>query len=111
MPLPPMARRSPRRSEGDLPVYSLYGETQRPTAEMLENIDVIVCDIQDIGVRYYTFIWTISHILEAAGEHGIEVLILDRPNPLGGVDASKDRRSIRRWRRWSGAARSRSGTA
>lgn len=67
-----------------LPVYSLYGDTHRPDAKMLSNIDVIVCDIQDIGIRYYTFTWTISHILEAAGEHGVTVVILDRPNPLGG---------------------------
>ncbi len=72
-------------SDGDLPVYSLYGESQRPTPAMLEKVDVIVCDIQDIGVRYYTFAWTITHILEAAGERSVEVLILDRPNPLGGV--------------------------
>lgn len=70
--------------EGDLPVYSLYGETQRPTAAMLRGIDVLVCDLQDIGVRYYTFLWTLTHILEAAGEHGVPVLLLDRPNPLGG---------------------------
>ncbi len=69
---------------GDLPVYSLYGESQRPTAAMLDGIDLIVCDIQDIGVRYYTFTWTVTHILEAAGERGVQVLILDRPNPLGG---------------------------
>jgi uncharacterized protein YbbC (DUF1343 family) len=67
-----------------LPVYSLYGATERPTRDMLENIDVIVVDIQDIGVRYYTFTWTMSHVLEAAGEYGVEVIILDRPNPLGG---------------------------
>ena len=72
-------------SESNLPVYSLYGETQRPTAAMLENVDVVVCDIQDIGVRYYTFAWTITHLLEAAGEQGVAVLILDRPNPLGGL--------------------------
>ena len=68
-----------------LPVYSLYGATFRPTAEMLDGLDVLVCDIQDIGVRYYTYTWTVSHILEAAGEHGVRVMILDRPNPLGGV--------------------------
>ncbi len=68
----------------DRPVYSLYGATFRPTPEMLDGIDVLVCDIQDIGVRYYTFTWTVSHILEAAGEHGVRVMILDRPNPLGG---------------------------
>lgn len=67
-----------------LPVYSLYGDSYRPTAAMLRDLDLIVCDIQDIGVRYYTFMWTISHILEAAGEQGIPVMILDRPNPLGG---------------------------
>lgn len=68
-----------------LPIHSLYGETYRPTASMLSDIDVLVCDIQDIGLRFYTYIWTISHVLEAAGENGIEVVILDRPNPLGGI--------------------------
>ena len=66
-----------------LPIHSLYGATQHPTPDMLADVDVIVCDSQDIGVRYYTFTWTVSHILEAAGEHGIEVIVLDRPNPLG----------------------------
>jgi len=68
-----------------LPVFSLYGDTYRPTAAMLQAVDVLVCDIQDIGVRYYTYTWTVSHILEAAGEHGARVVILDRPNPLGGA--------------------------
>ena len=67
-----------------LPIYSLYGESYKPASETLENIDVIVCDIQDIGVRYYTFVWTISHVLEAAAEHDVTVVLLDRPNPLGG---------------------------
>lgn len=67
-----------------LPIYSLYGTTEHPSAAMLANVDVIVCDSQDIGVRYYTFTWTMSHVLEAAGENGVEVVILDRPNPLGG---------------------------
>ncbi len=66
-----------------LPIYSLYGETKAPTAEMLADVDVIVGDIQDIGVRYYTFTWTVTHVLEAAGKAGIPVVILDRPNPLG----------------------------
>ncbi|MBK8023181.1 MAG: DUF1343 domain-containing protein [Chloroflexi bacterium] len=65
------------------PVYSLYGETFAPTAEMLSDIDVMVCDIQDIGVRYYTYAWTISHVLNAAGLVGVPVILLDRPNPLG----------------------------
>jgi uncharacterized protein YbbC (DUF1343 family) len=67
-----------------LAIYSLYGETLRPTREMLAGLDVLVCDIQDIGARCYTYLWTISHILEAAGEVGVELMILDRPNPLGG---------------------------
>ena len=67
-----------------LPIHSLYGATQHPSADMFENVDVVVCDSQDIGTRYYTFTWTMSHMLEAAGEHGVEVIILDRPNPLGG---------------------------
>jgi uncharacterized protein YbbC (DUF1343 family) len=70
-----------------LPIYSLYGVTERPTREMLANVDAVVVDIQDIGVRYYTFTWTVSHLLEAAGEYGVEVVILDRPNPLGGEAA------------------------
>jgi len=67
-----------------LPVYSLYGKNLKPTADMFNDVDVLVCDIQDIGVRYYTFTWTISYLLEAAGEYGVTVVVLDRPNPLGG---------------------------
>jgi len=67
-----------------LPVHSLYGDVRRPTAAMLDGLDIVVCDIQDAGVRYYTFAWTVTHILEACGEAGVEVVILDRPNPLGG---------------------------
>ena len=66
-----------------VPVHSLYGDTLAPTEAMLAEIDVLVCDIQDIGVRYYTFLWTLTHILEACGEHHVPVIILDRPNPLG----------------------------
>ncbi|MFP4322845.1 MAG: exo-beta-N-acetylmuramidase NamZ domain-containing protein [Anaerolineales bacterium] len=66
-----------------LPVHSLYGEALHPTQQMLAEVEVIVCDIQDIGVRYYTYLWTLTHILEACGEHGVRVMILDRPNPLG----------------------------
>ena len=67
-----------------LPVYSLYGETRKPTAAMLEGIDVMVYDIQDVGVRSYTFISTLGLVMEACAEKGIEVMVLDRPNPLGG---------------------------
>lgn len=66
-----------------IPIHSLYGPSLRPTREMLADIDVLVCDIQDIGVRYYTFAWTVSIAMEAAGAAGIAVMILDRPNPLG----------------------------
>ena len=72
-------------SRTGLPIHSLYGKTYQPTDSMLADVDVIVCDIQDIGLRYYTYIWTISHVLEAAGKYGTEVVILDRANPLGGI--------------------------
>ena len=67
-----------------LPVYSLYGPTNKPTAEMLKGIDVLVYDIQDIGCRSYTFISTLGLAMEAAGEAGIQFYVLDRPNPLNG---------------------------
>lgn len=70
-------------SRTGIPIHSLYGDTLAPTEAMLAGIDVLVCDIQDIGVRYYTFLWTLSYILEACGEHHVPVMILDRPNPLG----------------------------
>ena len=67
-----------------LPVYSLYGSTRKPTPEMLKDIDVIVYDIQDVGARSYTFISTLGLVMEACAPLGIEVMVLDRPNPLGG---------------------------
>ena len=67
-----------------LPVYSLYGATRKPTPQMLEGIDVMVYDIQDVGVRSYTFISTLGLVMEACAAKDIEVLVLDRPNPLGG---------------------------
>ena len=67
-----------------LPVYSLYGPTRKPVPQMLEGIDVMVYDIQDVGVRSYTYISTLGLVMEACGEMGIEVMVLDRPNPLGG---------------------------
>lgn len=66
-----------------LPVRSLYGKTQKPTPEMLEDIDVLVFDIQDIGARFYTYIWTLYYAMEAAEENGKRFVVLDRPNPLG----------------------------
>ena len=70
--------------ETGLPVYSLYGQTRKPTPEMLENIDVLLFDIQDVGTRFYTYIYTMAYAMEAAQENGIPFIVLDRPNPLGG---------------------------
>lgn len=67
-----------------LPVYSLYGKTRKPSTEMLKDVDVIVFDIQDIGSRSYTYISTMGLVMEAAAENNKDVVILDRPNPLGG---------------------------
>ena len=67
-----------------LPVYSLYGKTRKPTPEMLQGIDVLVYDIQDIGCRSFTYISTMGVAMEAAAENGIEFIVLDRPNPIGG---------------------------
>lgn len=69
-----------------LPVFSLYGETRKPNAEMMEGLDAVVFDIQDIGVRYYTYISTMGLVMESAVEHGVAVVVLDRPNPINGVD-------------------------
>ncbi|MEQ1820958.1 MAG: DUF1343 domain-containing protein [Fimbriimonadaceae bacterium] len=68
-----------------VPIYSLYGEHRKPTPQMLKGVDVLVIDLPDIGSRYYTFAWTMAYCLEACAELGIQVLVLDRPNPLGGV--------------------------
>jgi uncharacterized protein YbbC (DUF1343 family) len=68
-----------------LPVYSLYGATKRPTAEMLQDVDVLVFDIQDVGTRYYTYIYTMAYAMEAAAENDIPFVVLDRPNPQGGL--------------------------
>jgi uncharacterized protein YbbC (DUF1343 family)/CubicO group peptidase (beta-lactamase class C family) len=68
-----------------LPVVSLYTKTRKPTPESLEGLDVLVYDIQDVGARFYTYISTLGLVLEAAGERGVPVVVLDRPNPIGGV--------------------------
>ena len=67
-----------------LPIHSLYSETRRPSQQMLDGLDLLVIDLQDVGTRVYTWIWTIVHCLEACVQKGIPVLVLDRPNPLGG---------------------------
>lgn len=71
--------------ETGLPVFSIYGKTRKPTPEMLQNIDVLVYDIQDIGSRSYTYISSLGLAMEAAAENNIEFVVLDRPNPLGGL--------------------------
>ncbi|MCW1734334.1 DUF1343 domain-containing protein [Anaerorudis cellulosivorans] len=68
-----------------VPVYSLYGSTRKPTPEMLKGVDALVYDIQDIGCRSYTYISTMYLAMQAAAENGIEFIVLDRPNPLGGL--------------------------
>ena len=68
-----------------LPVYSLYSETREPTDEMLRDVDAIVCDLQDVGTRIYTFVYTIANCMRAARRLGTQVIVCDRPNPIGGV--------------------------
>ena len=66
-----------------IPIISLYGKNKKPSSKQLENIDVLLFDIQDVGARFYTYISTLHYVMEAAGEHNIKVIILDRPNPNG----------------------------
>jgi uncharacterized protein YbbC (DUF1343 family) len=70
-----------------VPVYSLYGEHREPTAAMLEDVDLVIVDLQDIGTRYYTFIWTLYLMMRACEKYGVDVLVLDRPNPINGLIA------------------------
>lgn len=73
------------QTEEGLPIYSLYGALRRPTPEMLADIDVLVFDIQDVGARFYTYGSTLCYALEECAAHGKNLVVLDRPNPLGGV--------------------------
>ncbi len=75
-----------RDAKTGLPTYSLYGETRRPQVEHIENLDALVFDIQDIGCRFYTYISTMHRAMEAAAEHGLRFFVLDRINPINGVD-------------------------
>ncbi|MCE5339791.1 MAG: DUF1343 domain-containing protein [Planctomycetaceae bacterium] len=77
-------------ADGNIPVYSLYGENNKPTAEMLENVDVLVFDIQDIGSRYYTYISTMALSMESAAANGKTFVVLDRPNPINAVNVQGD---------------------
>ena len=77
---------SSRDTRTGLPIHSLYGDTRRPTAEMLTGLDTLVVDLQDVGARFYTYATTMAYLLEAAAARGLRVMVLDRPNPIGGVD-------------------------
>ena len=68
-----------------VPVYSLYSETREPTADMLKGLDVLVIDLQDVGSRIYTFIYTMANCLVACRKHGVPAIVADRPNPIGGI--------------------------
>jgi uncharacterized protein YbbC (DUF1343 family) len=68
-----------------IPIHSLYGEIRKPTPAMLEDVDVLMFDIQDIGTRYYTYVWTMALALQAAAENNRDFVVLDRPNPIGGT--------------------------
>ena len=78
----PHARDAKRR----VPVHSLYSETREPTAEMLADVDVLVIDLQDVGTRIYTYIYTMANCLRAARRHNVPVIVCDRPNPINGED-------------------------
>jgi uncharacterized protein YbbC (DUF1343 family) len=69
-----------------VPIYSLSSETREPTPEMLEGLDLLVIDLQDIGARIYTYIYTMANCLRACGRHGVPVIVCDRPNPINGID-------------------------
>jgi uncharacterized protein YbbC (DUF1343 family) len=69
-----------------VPVYSLYSETREPTSEMLAGLDVLIVDLQDVGTRIYTFVYTMANCLRAAAKHNVAVVVCDRPNPIGGTD-------------------------
>jgi uncharacterized protein YbbC (DUF1343 family) len=69
-----------------IPVFSLYGEHRKPTKTMLDHIDILIIDLQDVGARLYTYVWTVKHCMEACAEAGITVWLLDRPNPIAALD-------------------------
>ena len=94
-----------------VPVYSLYSETREPTAEMLADLDVLVIDLQDVGTRIYTYIYTMANCLRAARTHGIRVVVCDRPNPINGDDIEGARARSGVSRRSSASSRSRCATA
>ena len=74
-----------RHPAWDIPIHSLYSDHREPTAAMLDDLDVLVVDLQDVGTRVYTYIYTLANCLRAAARHGLPVVVCDRPNPIGGV--------------------------
>lgn len=78
-------------AEYRLPIHSLYSETRRPTTEMLAELDALVVDLPDVGTRVYTYAWTVQQCLEACADAGVRVVVLDRPNPLGGMQVEGPR--------------------
>jgi len=79
---------TPHGNDGrrQVPVFSLYSETRQPTGDMLRHVDVMVVDLQDIGARIYTYIYTMANCLRACAKHGVDIIVCDRPNPIGGLD-------------------------
>jgi len=77
---------SSRDTGTGVPIHSLYGDRRRPTTEMLRGLDVLVVDLQDVGARFYTYASTMAYVLEAAADQGLRVVVLDRPNPIGGTE-------------------------
>lgn len=78
-----------------LPLYSLYGRHRKPTGQMLKNIDTLVFDVQDVGTRVYTYIWTMALCMQACAELGKEFIVCDRPNPIGGVEVEGNVSSLK----------------
>ena len=74
-----------RHTQYDVPVYSLYSDTREPTTEMLDGLDVLVIDLQDVGTRVYTYIYTMANCLRVAKRHDLPIIVCDRPNPVGGI--------------------------
>jgi uncharacterized protein YbbC (DUF1343 family) len=74
-----------RTHHSGMPIYSLYGANLAPSPEQLAGLDVIVCDIQDVGCRFYTYVWTLVKLMQSAAAAGVAVIVADRPNPLGGA--------------------------
>jgi uncharacterized protein YbbC (DUF1343 family) len=75
-----------RDARRQVPIFSLYSEVREPTAEMLRGLDALVIDLQDVGTRVYTYIYTMANCMRAAARHGVKVVVCDRPNPVNGID-------------------------